>query len=170
MRPSFFGSLKSNSCHRLFVHCSFLESKSKVCFWVRHFPSSDLLTCKIFHRIMSRKYARCAKPPPASWQDSADIAAHFVSNAPSSKFTTCLAATLTFLLLLDNSAHSRYQRSFTCLIILCPDFMPLSSSSTVISDWLLKQRLTMPRSALSLPLRLQARALLSRYLYYYTYY
>ena len=72
---------------------------------------------------MSLKYARCAKPPPASWQDSADIAAHFVSNAPSSKFTTCLAATLTFLLLLDNLAHSRYQRSFTCLIILCPDFM-----------------------------------------------
>ena len=111
-----FGSLKSNSCHRLFVHCSFLDSKSKVCFWVRQIPSSDLLTCKIFYRIMSRKYARCAKPPPASWQDSADIAAHFVSNAPSSKFTTCLAATLTFQPLLYKSDLSAMKLRMTTLI------------------------------------------------------
>ena len=32
----------------------------------------------------------------------------------------------------------------------------------ILSEWFLEQRLTMPRSALSLPLRLQARALLSR--------
>ena len=114
-----FGSVKRNSCHRLFTHWSFQDWKYKVCFWVRHFPSIDWLTSNMFYRIMSLKYARCAKPPPASWQDSADIAAHFVSNAPSSKFTTCLAATLTFLPLLDNSDLSAIKVCMTALNWIC---------------------------------------------------